>query len=204
MSAIPQTVGWQAGFMNILPCVQTHAKIRFRKLPAEKRDEAIQETIAAACMHYQLAAVQGRLHAVRPGTLADFAVRHVCTGRRVGGKQNGAKDVLSPVCQRRHGVNVISVHAHRSGTGTDGWQQIAMEDRTIPIPDLAAFRIDFAYWLKSLTQRDRRIINAFTDGEGTFAVAERFGLTPGRVSQLRRKFEREWLAYQGELEKFAA
>ena len=34
----------------------------------------------------------------------------------------------------------------------------------------------------------------------TKAVAERFGLSEGRVSQLRRKFERLWRVFQGEAE----
>ena len=35
-------------------------------------------------------------------------------------------------------------------------------------------------------------------GESTHAVAGRFGISAGRVSQLRRKYERLWLAFQGE------
>lgn len=41
---------WQAGFLSILPAVQTHARIRFSKLPADSREEAIQEAVAAACV----------------------------------------------------------------------------------------------------------------------------------------------------------
>ena len=85
-----------------------------------------------------------------------------------------------------------------------GWKRIAVEDRKANIPDLAAFRIDFAEWLKTLTRRDRKIVNAMTSGEGTFAVADRFGLTPARVSQLRRKFEMAWRVFQGETVKQAA
>jgi hypothetical protein len=189
---------WQAGFMSILPTVQTTAKIRFRRLPAAQREEAIQETIAAACMHYQLAAAQGKLHAVRPGPLADFAVRHVRTGRHVGGSQDAAKDVMSPVCHQRHGVRMHSYHADRSACGTDGWRQVAIADRKDPIPETAAFRIDFARWLRTLARRDRRIIAAFTSGEGTAAVAGRFGISPGRVSQLRRLYEQRWHCFHGE------
>jgi len=199
MSAVPQgSDNWQAGFLNILSAIETHAKIRFRKLPAEKREEAIQEAIAAACSNYQVAVAQGKLDVLRPGPLADFAVRHVRTGRHIGGKQDGAKDALSPVCHARHGVMVESCHTPQSGTGKDGWKQIAIEDRKIPVPDLAAFRIDFAEWLRSLTGRDRKIIGAFVSGERTSAVADRFGISEGRVSQLRRKYERQWLVFQGE------
>jgi hypothetical protein len=125
MSTIPQVSGWQAGFLSMLPAVQTHAKIQFRKLPADKRKEAIQETIAAACMQYERAAAQGKLHAIRPGMLADFAVRHTRTGRHVGGVQDRAKDVLSPSCHRQYGVKVESGYAARCCHGTDGWRQLA-------------------------------------------------------------------------------
>jgi hypothetical protein len=197
MSAIPQTTSWQAGFLSVLPTVQTHAKIRFHKLPAEKREEAIQETVAAACVQFQLAAVQGKLSAVRPGPLADFAVRHVRTGRHVGGHQNAAKDPLSPACHKRHGITVQSYHAPSAVGGTDGWRQVALADRKASIPDTAAFRIDFTQWLKTLNRRDRRIIAAMTSGERTKAVAGRFGISPGRVSQLRRVYEQRWRSFQG-------
>ena len=65
MSAVPQSSSaWQNGFLQILPAVKTHAQIQFRKLKAERREEAIQETIAAACMNYQIAVVQGKLDVV--------------------------------------------------------------------------------------------------------------------------------------------
>ena len=70
MSAVPQVSGdWQAGFLAVLPAVQTHARIVFRKWPVEKRQEAVQEAIAAAAMAYQRLAAQGRLdvaHGFRP------------------------------------------------------------------------------------------------------------------------------------------
>ena len=198
MSAIPQSAGWQTGFLNLLPAVQTHAKIQFRHLPLEQREDAIQEAIASACVSYQLLAAKGRLHVAHPGTLATFAVNFVRNGRHVGGSQDAATDVLSPVARRRHGV-VVSGYTVRSGDGTDGWKQIAVADRKVPIPDTVAFRVDFAEWLRSQGRRDRKIIAAFIRGERTMTVAGRFGITEGRVSQLRRKYERAWRLFQGEV-----
>lgn len=199
MSAVSQdSLGWQSGFLNILPAIVTHAKIRFRKLPAERREDAIQEAVAAACVNYQLLASRGRLHVAHPRSIADFAVRHVRIGRHVGGKQDAAKDVLSPIAHDRHDVRVHSYHCSRCGDGTDGWRQVAIAERKASIPDTAAFRIDFAEWLRTLTRRDRKIIAAFVRGERTWAVAERFSVTNGRVSQLRRKFEDLWRVFQGE------
>jgi len=140
MSTVPQSVeGWHAGFLNLLPAIKTHARIRFRKLPAERRQDAIQEVIAAACVNYQLLAARSQLDVALPGPLADFAVRHVRTGRHVGGRQDAARDVLSSVAHRRHGVRVYSYCSHRSGEGTEGWQQVAIAERSASIPDTAAF-----------------------------------------------------------------
>jgi hypothetical protein len=198
MSAI-QTSNWQAGFLELVPAVETHAKIRFRKLPIERREDAIQEAIAAACINFQVATAQGRLEFVRPGPLADFAVRHVVTGRHVGGKQDAAQDVISPLAQRRHGFTTIgydrqSYDRHDEQGGE--WAAMVVADRRHSIPETAAFRIDFARWLRTLSRRGRKMIAALIRGEGPTAVAVRFGVSPGRVSQLRRRYEQLWCAFR--------
>jgi hypothetical protein len=205
MSAISQ---WQVGFLQVLPAVLTHAKIQFRRLGAQRREEAIQETIATACVNYQLAAAQGKLNVIRPGSLADFAVKHVRAGRHVGGHQDGARDVMSPVCQRRHEVEVVSYDRYRFPAslrnGTDGWRQLVLADRKVPVPDLAAFRLDFGQWFQGRSRRDQAIILALVAGEQPSVVADRFGITRGRVSQLRRRYEKEWRTFQGEAGEAAA
>ena len=94
MSAATQMSNWQVGFMTVLPAVHKHAKIQFRKLPAAQREDAIQETIAAAVVSYQKLASNGQLHVARPSTLATYAVLHVRSGRHVGGHQDAAGDVM--------------------------------------------------------------------------------------------------------------
>ena len=197
MSAIPSS-DWQAGFLNVLPTVQTHAQIQFRHLPPQRREDAVQEAIAAAVVAYRRLVAQGRLQFAHASTIATNAVRFVRNGRHVGGRQDTARDVMSPACQRRRGVRVVSYQRMppRSGPGNQGWQQLVIADRKFPIPDTAAFRIDFATWLKTLTHRDRRIIAAFIRGDGTMAVADKFGVTQGRVSQLRRQYQQRWEVFQ--------
>jgi len=198
MSPTQRTTGWQAGFLSVLPAIATSARIRFRRLPAERREDAIQEAIASACVSYQLLAAKGKLHAARPTTLATFAVNFVRNGRHVGGRQDTATDPHSPACYKRHGISIRSYRAPAAVGGIDGWLQVAIAERKASIPDTAAFRIDFSHWLKTLNRRDRRIIAAFTSGYSTSAVAHRFGITPGRVSQLRRRYEQLWRSFQGE------
>jgi hypothetical protein len=197
VSSVP-AASWQAGFLSVLPAIQTHATIKFRRLRAERREEAIQEAIAAACVSYQLLAVQGRLHVAHASTLADYAVKHVRSGRHIGGAQDAAKDVLSPAAALRHGVRAIRFSQRGSG-GMQGWRRVVVEGRgRVSIADLAAFRVDFARFLKTLGRRDQRVIDCFVRGDRTGEVAAIFGLTPGRISQLRTRFERQWRNFQGE------
>jgi hypothetical protein len=200
MSCVPQTeLGiadhWQVGFLAVLPAVQTHAKIRFRHLRADRREEAIQEAIAFACVSYQRLVYQGKLEALRASTLAEFAVRRVRGGRFAACRQH-SQDVLGPSAHQRHGFDVRSLTPSREDQ--DGWQATLIECRRVLPSDMAAFRIDLEQWLRSFTPRTRRIITTLASGERTAAVAEQFGLTAGRVSQLRRRYERHWLAFQGE------
>jgi hypothetical protein len=191
MNAATQISDWQTGFLNVLPAVHKHAKIQFRKLPAEQREEAIQETIAAAVVSFRKLAAKGMLAIARPSTLATYAVLHVRSGRHVGGHQDSAGDVMSPIARRRHDIMLASV-------GDDGCGGMLIADRKADVPDLAAFRIDFKNWLSSFSRRDRKIITALASGERTKTVAERFGISHGRVSQLRRRFERNWQLFQGD------
>jgi hypothetical protein len=67
-----------------------------------------------------------------------------------------------------------------------------------PPPDAAAFRIDFSRWLAGQTDRDRRLIEDMVLGETTSRLAQRFGVSPGRVSQKRREYQEDWAQFCGE------
>ena len=191
MSASISTSDWQAGFLNILPTVQINAQIQFRRLPAERRQEAIQEAIAAAAVSYQVLATKGRAHDAHPSTIATHAVQHVRGHRHVGGSQEAARDVMSSVARRRHRIKLEYGKC-------DGLQNMLTASGRADVPDLVAFRVDFDQWFSTFTRRDQKIITALASGECTKTVAQRFGISPARVSQLRRRYEREWMVFQGE------
>src|SRR5438105_162049 len=65
------------------------------------------------------------------------------------------------------------------------WKRLVIADRKASIPDTAAFRIDFEQWLRTLDRRNQRIIDLMMAGEPGIVVAERFGISPARVSHLR-------------------
>ena len=66
------------------------------------------------------------------------------------------------------------------------------------MPDQAAFRVDFPAWLSTRTERDRRIIDDMMMNERTDALADWFGLSPARVSQLRREYCDDWRRFTGD------
>jgi hypothetical protein len=195
MNAI-QTDSWQAAVLHALPVVETHARIAFRGLPVTHREEAVQEALCAACANYNNLAQRGRLQIATPSTAATLAVRHVRNGRHVGGHQDAAQDALSPAAQRRHGVTVRPLSL---GSRPDELRDLLIADRRIDIPSTVAFRLDFVHWLSTFTRRQQRIITMLANGHRPSVVADRVGLSAGRISQLRQHFERTWYRFQGEL-----
>src|SRR5262249_50448364 len=70
----------------------------------------------------------------------------------------------------------------------DALEERLRDNRQTPVPEQVCFRLDFPAWVGSRSERDRRIIDDLLQGERTLDVASRHGLSPGRVSQLRREF----------------
>ena len=89
---------------------------------------------------------------------------------------------------------------HNIGAAGDyePWKEQLVEKHRTPVPDQAAFRIDFPTWLAKLSQRDRKVVKQLASGDRTNDVARSFALSAGHVSQLRRKLQRSWLGFHGE------
>ena len=79
-----------------------------------------------------------------------------------------------------------------------------MEDKRSGPAEIAATRIDFDAWLKTLSRRERRVAKTLAASETTAAAAKKFGVSPGRISQLRSQLKRAWEAFQGELPETVA
>ncbi len=104
---------------------------------------------------------------------------------------------MSPLAQRRHRFTVGKLPDHE--TLSDNPLCYALADNTqSPPPDAAAFRCDFPVWLGMQAERDRRVALDLMTGERTLDVAQRYGLSPARVSQKRRLFHDGWLKFHGE------
>jgi hypothetical protein len=193
-------------FQTFLPKIETHGRIYFRHLKGHKKEEVLQEMRALAWLWFVRLARRGKDAADFLVTFTRFLARAVSSGRRIIGQEK-AKDPMSPLTQKRHGFTVESLPSSDRVSFADLYSTVggqrehdAMEERlqdntATPVPEQAAFRIDWPAWMKTRTQRDRRIIKDLMAGERTFDVSRKFGMSPARVSQLRSEFRDDWESF---------
>ncbi len=192
---------WHAGFLAMLPTIHSYARGAFGHLNPEARQDMIQEVIANALVAYVRLFQQGRIALAYPTVLARYGVAQVRDGRKVGCKLN-IRDVLSPYCQKRKNIAMERLDHFDHETGE--WQEILVEDRHCGPFDIVRTKLDFAAWLRSLPIKLRRIAKTLASGQRTGDVARKFGLTDGRISQMRSELLASWRLFVNEAEPPAA
>jgi hypothetical protein len=200
----------QAAFLSeVLPRIETHAEVCFGGVRCHHRREEFRAEMVALCWRWFLRLVErGKDPLAFPTALATYAAKAVKSGRRLAGQER-SKEVLSPVARHKHGVKVEplpsstrrpyddfygDVHGQQE---LDAFEERLKDNTMTPPPDAAAFRIDFPSWLKTRTDRDRRIIEDMARDERTLDLANKHGISPSRVSQLRREFMEDWDRFCG-------
>jgi hypothetical protein len=199
-----------AHFLAILPRIETHARIRFRYLRCPgRRDDAIAEVIAVCWKWFLRLDEQDKDIDGFVTAFADYAVRHVRSGRRLCG-QVKSRDVCSPTAQRQHAFGVESLDCStrrdfgalyadpRGQDYQDAYEDRLKDNTTTPVPEQVMFRIEFPRWLSRLGRRKREIAEDMTLELGTFQLADKHKVSPGRISQLRREFHTDWQLFCGE------
>jgi len=187
---------WQAAFLAMLPVIRRHVQIAFRYLPAEAKEEAIQESLANTCVAFARLFQQGRSQRAFPIALARFAVAQIRDGRTVGSSQN-VREVLSRYAQRKKGFSVQRLDQY--DREEQQWIEAVVADTRTPVFEQVWFRIDFPAWLARLSPRNRRIAKLLAAGYSTGEVATRFGISASRISQLRRQLHDSWMDFHGDL-----
>ncbi|HEX3655950.1 MAG TPA: hypothetical protein VHV55_09095 [Pirellulales bacterium] len=179
----------------MLPQIRKQAQFAFRGTRPEHKEELVAEVIANSYSAYARLVERGKEDIAHAVPLSRFAIRQVRSGRRVGGRLN-IRDITSYYAQAARGIAVERLDQFDNEEGA--WREVLVEAKTAGPAETAAARIDLAEWLKSLARRKRKIAKMLARGEATSAVAHMFGLSAGRVSQLREEFRRSWQHFQGE------
>jgi hypothetical protein len=187
---------WHGMHLGMLPKIVRYAKIAFRNLDPEARQEAVQNVVTNSCAAVAGLARRGKLDLAYPTVLARFGIKQTRDNRITGGKLN-IKDVMSRYCQANKGVKVERLD-HFDEEENAWTEAVVVDTRSAPVADIVAFRCDFRDWLKSLRRRDRRIAQFLSLGNRTSDTARKFGVSEGRVSQLRRELAESWRTFVGD------
>jgi hypothetical protein len=99
------------------------------------------------------------------------------------------KEPLSRYAQVGNG---IEVEQHGN------WMALLVDDKRAAVPDQVAAKLDVGAWFATLSRRMKQIARDLAYGFSTSEVAGKHGLSPGRISQLRRTLEESWVAFQQE------
>ena len=185
---------WHGRFVKMLPRIETLASRAFRRCNPELREELIAQVTADAFTAYRRLVELGREGEAYPSVLATFAIRKVGCGVQVGTPRN-QDDLSSRYCQLRTGARLTSLQ--RQAEHGNKWLDLVVEDRRCSPAEIAALRVDLGDWLRTLSLRDRAIAMLLAVGERTCDVAHRFGLTAGRIAQLRRELSAAWWQFHG-------
>jgi hypothetical protein len=203
-----------AAFLALLPRLHLHAQLSFRDVACpQRKDDLVAEAVGMGWIWFRRLSARGRDPAHFFAALARFAVRSARCGRGVA-RPEGRRDALSPAARRRH-----AFHVQRLPTSTrtslerfygapggqrklDVFEEFLADDAQSSPADRAAFRIDLADFLKGLSARDRLLVGFLAQGNTAQEAARAFGLSPGRVSQLRVALCRAWYERQGETAPF--
>jgi hypothetical protein len=86
-----------AKFLSLLPKIRDQACFAFRTEKPERRQELIAEVVANCWVAFVRLVERGLLEVVYPTPLAQYAIKQVRDGRRVGAKLN-VRDVSSALC----------------------------------------------------------------------------------------------------------
>ena len=183
-------------FLTMLPQIRAQARVAFGSKSPERREELIAEVFANCWVAFVRLMERGLGDVVYPTPLAQYAIRQVRSGRKVGGSLN-VNDVSSGYAQKSKGFSMESLDQYSQRKKQ--WKEILVEDRHTGPAETAASRIDVGEWLRSLPKRSRRIAETLALGETTKKAARKHGVSAGRISQLRRELKGNWEAFQGEL-----
>jgi hypothetical protein len=180
----------------MLPTICNQARMAFRGLRPELRKELVQEVIANCFVAYTRLIQLGKQDHVFPSALARFAIAQIRQGRKVGTRLN-VRDVSSQYAQRCKDIHVERLDQFNEEE--DCWKEIVVEDKRATPAEIAACRLDFQEWLGSLPGHRRMIALSLASGVTTKVAAEKYGVTPSRISQLRQWLKESWDEFQGQI-----
>lgn len=185
-----------AHYLAVLPDLRRYAKSRLQHGDRNLREEELAEALAAGYVNCHSLVTRGRSEHVHTTGFAAHAVHAVRNGRQVGSSM-ASRDVMSARGKFRHKRHVQRLDSpaedsvsHRDEVPLSIADTLA--DTRTPVPDQAAFRIDFAEWFSTQCPRDQMMIEMLAAGEQACVVAKKLGVSPAMISLRRERWRASW------------
>ena len=179
-----------ARFASVLPRIVRHARVIFRSIKCwHTKEDKIAEVVDHCWVWVRRLHQRHRQWWKFVSRLADFAARAVKSGRKIAGMT--VRDVLSEINQARKGYCICKLPDF-STESTNPLVEALTDNTVSEVPDQVAFRVDFPAWLATRSDRDRLIIGDMMLNLRTKDLSRKHGVSQGRISQLRREYQRDW------------
>ena len=186
---------WQSLFLRMLPAIRKHAHIAFRLYDREYRDELVQAVLCNVCCALARLAELDRLDLAYASVLARYGVAQVRAGRMTGGSLN-FNDITSCYCQRMKDVALERLDKYNDEE--EAWEEVLVPDDTCSPAELAASRIDFPAWLRTLSRRDRQLARFLAVGNRTREAAMQVRHERGYFISAPPQLQESWREFTGE------
>ena len=176
-----------AGLMlvqEIVPRIQAAVPRTVKPIGAEDFREIVADTIVLAANMVESCEVRGR--PLYPSSIAYFAIQAVRHGRR--STSASRTDAMSPAAQLDGNATLDSMD--ESVEAEDGDALSLHELLAGPAEDpaqIAGRELDWAELMEDLTERDLALLRTTINGDRLDLLARQFGVTPARVTQLKRE-----------------
>ena len=163
---------WQDRFQaRLLPLVRDTARRMIAKVPRRFRADYVDDCEHVAWMHLMGLILSGQdPAAIGWPQIAAVVCRHV--------RHRPVQRVRRTIDALSYAVPVDELHENVF---------ISPEDRRTTPAEKVAHKIDSRNWIASLTDRDRILVEGLIMGNTAGEMADFLGVSPGRVSQMRRR-----------------
>ncbi len=171
-------------FESVRHHIRVMASVWLRRMP--DRSDAIADADGHAWAIWQAALGCGKHPAEFHSVVAQYACRAVRQQRSLSNTV-GRKRPLPCCCLRA---------AEAGRMRRDAAELVdAATSRGASVPDVAAMRVDFPEWLKTLPERTRQLAMDLAAGMRAKDAAEVMGVSEGRLSQMRRELADSWAVF---------
>jgi DNA-directed RNA polymerase specialized sigma24 family protein len=172
-------------FESILPAIEARSRRHYSRYPAERREEAVQESICHAYGLYTSAVARGNCR-FTACSLAWFSNKAVDEGRKFAGGT-----IRTDALDRSHvGFDDLD---------RDGLRQVveALIHETTPILDQIRVLVDYSEFMLLLPERESDVVRKLAEGWKKVEIAQHLGVSPARVTQLLAGVADAYVAYLG-------